>query len=65
MSEEQDTVEDYTVRAELCAFVADGFREPEARRWHKVPFIRRMIREYQDAAATWAQAARELQAVQP
>ena len=60
MNEERDTVDDYTFRAETCAHMADGLRTPEARRRHPVPFIRRMVREYQDAAATWAQVVQAL-----
>ena len=64
MNEERDAGDDYTFRARTCAHMADGFRAPKARRRHPVPFIRRMVREYQDAAATWAQAAQAL-AVEP
>ncbi len=63
MNEHGDTYEDYMLCAQMCMSIADGFRTQIARRWHDVSFVRRMIREYQGAAITWALEAQKLREV--
>lgn len=60
MSEQGDTYDDYMVMAEIAAGLAEGFRAPEARTRFAAKVRTACIRERQDAAAGWAQAAQAL-----